>query len=162
MAAKMGMKLGLGGSRLLQQSAARRLGAAGRRPLSVAAAAGREKGELKDRLPVAVAGLSLASAAPAAQAADAPAVDSAVASIVDLVKATGEVVKQGVTAAQTGVEYARSAYDVAAPVVKSAVETAAPVVEKGVRSAVDAATPVVQVRLLPFLPFLLALLPRFS
>jgi hypothetical protein len=51
MAAKMGMKLGLGGSRLLQQSAARRLGAAGRRPLSVAAAAGREKGELKDRLP---------------------------------------------------------------------------------------------------------------
>lgn len=93
---------------------------------------------------MAVAGLSLATA-PAAHAAEAPTVDSAVTSIVDIVKATGEVVKQGVSAAQTGAGYARSAYEAAAPVVKNAVQTAAPVVEKGYKTAVDAASPVVQV-----------------
>lgn len=35
----------------------------------------------------------------------------AVGSIVDLVKATGEAVKTGVSAAQTGAEYARAAYE---------------------------------------------------
>ncbi|EFN57939.1 hypothetical protein CHLNCDRAFT_142036 [Chlorella variabilis] len=145
MAAKMGMKLGmgLGGSRLLQQSAARRLG--GRRPMSVVAAAP-EKTELREHLPATVAGLSLlgTAGAPAAHAQDAPSVDEAVASIVDIVKATGEVVKQGVSAAQTGVDYAKTAYEAAAPVVKSAVEQAAPVVEKGVRTAVDVAAPALQ------------------
>lgn len=92
---------------------------------------------------VAVAGLSLGSAgAPAAaQAAD---VDSAVSNLVDLVKATGEVVKSGVSAAQTGAEYAKQAYDQVAPVVKSAVETAAPVVQEGVKAAVQTATPALQ------------------
>ena len=95
-----------------------------------------------------VAGLSLlgTAGAPAAHAQDAPSVDEAVASIVDIVKATGEVVKQGVSAAQTGVDYAKTAYEAAAPVVKSAVEQAAPVVEKGVRTAVDVAAPALQVR----------------
>lgn len=62
---------------------------------------------------VAVAGLSLGGAgAPAAvHAQEGASVDSAVASIVDIVKATGEVVKQGVSAAQTGAEYAKSAYE---------------------------------------------------
>lgn len=69
------------------------------------------------RLPpaVAVAGLSLGGvgAPAAAHAQDAPAVDvdQAVTSLVDLVKATGEVVKSGVSAAQTGAEYAKSAYE---------------------------------------------------
>lgn len=145
MAAKMGMKLGLGlgSNRLLQQSAARRLGA-GRRPMSVVAAVPPEvKEEIRERLPIAVAGLTLSSPA-AAHAADAPTVDSAVSSIVDIVKATGEVVKQGVTAAQTGVEYAKSAYDVAAPVVREAVEAATPVLERGVKTAVDVAGPALQ------------------
>ena len=59
---------------------------------------------------VTVAGLSLVVGAmpAAAQAAD---VDSAVSTVVDIVKATGEVVKQGVSAAQTGAEYAKAAYD---------------------------------------------------
>ena len=57
----------------------------------------------------ALAGASLASAAaPAAHAQD---VDGAVASIVDFVTATGDVVKQGVSAAQTGAEYAKAAYE---------------------------------------------------
>lgn len=62
---------------------------------------------------VAAAGLSLVGAAApvAAQAADGPTVDTAVASVVDIVKATGEVVKQGVSAAQTGAEYAKAAYE---------------------------------------------------
>ncbi|KAI3428061.1 hypothetical protein D9Q98_006445 [Chlorella vulgaris] len=138
MGAKLG--LGLGGSRLLLQQSAARSGT--RRPLSIVAASTPER-EVMERLPVAVAGLSLATA-PAAHAAEAPTVDSAVTSIVDIVKATGEVVKQGVSAAQTGAGYARSAYEAAAPVVKNAVQTAAPVVEKGYKTAVDAASPVVQ------------------
>lgn len=62
---------------------------------------------------MAAAGLSLVGAAApaAAQAADGPSVDTAVASVVDIVKATGEVVKQGVSAAQTGAEYAKAAYE---------------------------------------------------
>lgn len=62
---------------------------------------------------VAAAGLSLlgAAAPAAAQSADAPSVDTAVASVVDIVKATGEAVKQGVSAAQTGAEYAKAAYE---------------------------------------------------
>ena len=93
------------------------------------------------------AGLSLvgsAAAPAAAQAQDAPAVDTAVSSIVDIVKATGEVVKQGAEYAKTGAELAKSAYDLAAPVVKSAVSSATPVVEKGVRSAVEVAGPALQ------------------
>lgn len=142
MAAKMGMKLasGLGGS--TRALAARRTTAAsrGRHTLVVAEA----RNELP--VPVAAAGLSLlgAAAPAAAQAADAPSVDTAVASVVDIVKATGEAVKQGVSAAQTGAEYAKAAYEQVAPVVKSAVDVAAPVVEKGVKTAVDVATPVVQ------------------
>lgn len=61
---------------------------------------------------MAVAGLSLGSAgAPAAAQAAEVDVDAAVSSLVDIVKATGEVVKSGVSAAQTGAEYARQAYD---------------------------------------------------
>ncbi|KAL4447383.1 hypothetical protein ABPG77_007416 [Micractinium sp. CCAP 211/92] len=142
MAAKMGMKLasGLGGS--TRALAVRRTTAAARgRHTSVVAEA---RNELP--VPVAAAGLSLVGAAApaAAQAADGPSVDTAVASVVDIVKATGEVVKQGVSAAQTGAEYAKAAYEQVAPVVKSAVDVAAPVVEKGVKTAVDVATPVVQ------------------
>ena len=40
-----------------------------------------------------------------------PSLAQAVGSIVDLVKATGEAVKSGVSAAQTGAEYARAAYE---------------------------------------------------
>lgn len=149
MAAKMGIQLASSSSRLLQQSgSAARLGA-GRRTFSLVAAAGPEaRGELRAQLPVAMAAaLSLVGSAAtpaAALAQDAPAVDTAVSSIVDIVKATGEVVKQGVDYAKSGAELARSAYDYAAPVVKSAVETATPVVEKGVRSAVEAAGPALQ------------------
>jgi hypothetical protein len=49
MAAKMSMKQVLGGSRLLQQTAARRAGGAGRRPFTVAAAA--PENERRERLP---------------------------------------------------------------------------------------------------------------
>ena len=68
-----------------------------------------------------MASLSLgSSAAPAAAAAqaqqqDAAGVDAAVSSLVDVVRAAGEAVKQGVSAAQTGADYARSAYDQVRP-----------------------------------------------
>jgi urease accessory protein UreF len=150
MAAHAGMQLarGLGGSsRLLQQSAARRLGGARRTHHQVVAALSEEtRARIQERLPVTVAGLSLGSASlpAAAHAQDGATVDQAVGSIVDLVKATGEAVKTGVSAAQTGAEYARAAYEQVAPVVKSAVETAAPVVKEGVKATVETVTPALQ------------------
>ncbi|KAI7844128.1 hypothetical protein COHA_002266 [Chlorella ohadii] len=146
-----GMKLarGLGGSsRLLQQSAARRLGGARRAATHpvVAALSEETRARIQERLPVTVAGLSLGSAGlpAAAHAQDGATVDQAVGSIVDLVKATGEAVKTGVSAAQTGAEYARAAYEQVAPVVKTAVETAAPVVKEGVKATVETVTPALQ------------------
>lgn len=129
---------GLGGStRLL----ARRGTVAARRGRSSTVVAA----DQRERLPVAAAaGLSLAFAPAAQAAAGEPAVDSAVSSVVDLVKATGEIVKQGVSAAQTGAGYAKSAYDQVAPVVKNAVDAATPVVKEGVRAAADAAGPALQ------------------
>lgn len=62
---------------------------------------------------VAVAGLSLGGAGmpAAAHAQGGVSVDDAVGTLVDVIRATGEVVKQGVSAAQTGAEYAKVAYD---------------------------------------------------
>lgn len=58
--------------------------------------------------PAAAAIMAGLAAAPAARA---DTVDSAINTAIDLVKATGEAVKAGISAAETGVEYAKTAYD---------------------------------------------------
>ena len=94
---------------------------------------------------VTVAGLAASSGLAAAPAqAQESAVDTAVGTVIDLVRATGEAAKQAVEAAQSGVEYAKQAYEQVAPVVKSAVDATAPVVTDYVKTAADAASPVLK------------------
>ena len=80
------------------------------------------------------------SSAGAAHAEDSAIVDSAVSSIVEVVKATGDAVKAGLGVAEQGVAAAKGAYQTVAPVVQTAADTVAP----AVKSAVQAATPVVE------------------
>lgn len=81
------------------------------------------------------------SSAGAANAAAESTVDTAVNSLIDIVKATGDAVKIGLDAATSGAEYAKGAYEQVAPVVKTAVDAAAPVVQAGVKAAGDIAQP---------------------
>lgn len=80
------------------------------------------------------------SSAGAAHAEDSAVVDSAVSSIVEIVKATGDAVKVGLGVAEQGVAAAKGAYQTVAPVVQTAADTVGP----AVKSAVQAATPVVE------------------
>mmetsp|Transcript_7847 Transcript_7847/g.19568 ORF Transcript_7847/g.19568 Transcript_7847/m.19568 type:complete len:381 (-) Transcript_7847:883-2025(-) len=91
---------------------------------------------------VAIASSVVLSAAPAF-AADEP-VDSAVDTVINAVKATGEIVKSSISAVESGVKVLKEGYDVAAPVVQKAYNAAAPVVEQTVKVVSDAAAPVVK------------------
>lgn len=80
------------------------------------------------------------SSAGAAHAEESAVVDSAVSSIVEIVKATGDAVKVGLGVAEQGVAAAKGAYETVAPAVQTAADTVGP----AVKSAVQAATPVVE------------------
>jgi rhodanese-related sulfurtransferase len=80
-------------------------------------------------------------------------IDSAVSSIVEIVRSTGDAVKAGLGVAEQGIDAAKTAYqtvapavqtatDAVAPVVKSAVQAATPVIKSGVRAAGEAASSV--------------------
>lgn len=102
------------------------------------------KSKFQEQLPATLAGLSALGSAGAARADQEVVVDSAISSVIDVVKATGDAVKAGLAVAESGVEYAKGAYDQVAPVVKSAVDAAAPVVKAGVKVAGDFASPVIK------------------
>ncbi|GAB4821917.1 hypothetical protein N2152v2_008963 [Parachlorella kessleri] len=99
------------------------------------------KSQVQGALPAAVVGLSALTAAGAARAAEEAVVDTAVSSVIDIVKATGEAVKAGLVAAGQGLDVAKDAYQQVAPVVKTAVDAATPVVQAGVKVAGDVAAP---------------------
>lgn len=67
-------------------------------------------------------------------------IDSAVSSIVEIVKSTGDAVKAGLGVAEQGIDAAKSAYQTISPVVQTATDAVAP----AFKSAVQAATPVIK------------------
>jgi rhodanese-related sulfurtransferase len=100
---------------------------------------------------VAAAGVVLSGNAGVAHAEDGAMIDSAVSSIVEIVKSTGDAVKAGLGVAEQGLDAAKSAYQTVSPVVstatdavtpafKSAVELATPVIKSGVHAAGEAAS----------------------
>ncbi|KAL4532423.1 hypothetical protein Ndes2437B_g02829 [Nannochloris sp. 'desiccata'] len=102
---------------------------------------------------VAAAGVVLSSNAGVAHAEDGAMIDSAVSSIVEIVKSTGDAVKAGLGVAEQGLDTAKSAYqtispaiqtatDAVTPAFKSAVQAATPVIKSGVRAAGEAASSV--------------------
>lgn len=88
-----------------------------------------------------------------AHAEDGAMIDSAVSSIVEIVKSTGEAVKSGIGVAEQGLDAAKGAYQTISPAVetateavtpafKSAVQIATPAIKSGVRAAGEAASSV--------------------
>ncbi|KAJ9529557.1 hypothetical protein QJQ45_013933 [Haematococcus lacustris] len=89
---------------------------------------------------------SIIAAAPV-RAAQEPVVDSAVDSVVVAIKAAGEVIKAGVTAAQAGIQVLKEGYDIAAPIVEKAYKVASPIVGQAIKATVDAASPAIKAAL---------------
>jgi len=85
---------------------------------------------------------ALVQQAQAARAEDA--VDGAVASVTEVVKATGSAVKAGLDIFGAGVKVLQEGYQVAAPVIKQGVDAVTPVVQEAVKVTTEAAAPVVQ------------------
>ncbi|GLC44066.1 hypothetical protein PLESTB_000933000 [Pleodorina starrii] len=90
------------------------------------------------------AGLLASSVLLQSSAARADELDTTVESVVGAVKATGEVVKAGITTLQTGVKILKDGYDVAAPIAKQAVDTVAPVVVEAAKKTVELAQPAIE------------------
>ncbi|KAL6758560.1 rhodanese-like Ca-sensing receptor [Haematococcus lacustris] len=107
----------------------------------VAAASGKSAG--LNSLTIAA---SIIAAAPV-RAAQEPVVDSAVDSVVVAIKAAGEVIKAGVTAAQAGIQVLKEGYDIAAPIVEKAYKVASPIVGQAIKATVDAASPAIKAAL---------------
>ncbi|KAG2451346.1 hypothetical protein HYH02_003950 [Chlamydomonas schloesseri] len=90
------------------------------------------------------AGLVASSVLLQASAARADELDTTVESVIGAVKATGEVVKTGITAIQTGVKVLKDGYDVAAPIAREVVDTVAPVVVEAAKKTVELASPAIE------------------
>ncbi|GFR43580.1 hypothetical protein Agub_g4677 [Astrephomene gubernaculifera] len=82
--------------------------------------------------------------ASAARAAEADQLDSTVDTVIGAVKATGEVVKAGLTTLQSGVQVIKEGYEVAAPYAKQAVDTVAPVVVDAAKKTVELTQPALE------------------
>lgn len=105
----------------------------------------------KDRLPTTAASIAFTSTtlcnAGIAHADEQTTVDTAVTSIVEIVKSAGEAVKSGIAITEQGIEAAKEAYQTVSPVVQATTDVVAPVVKAGVnvavpvvKSTLDAAT----------------------
>ncbi|KAF8068332.1 Calcium sensing receptor [Scenedesmus sp. PABB004] len=86
----------------------------------------------------------LARPALAELAAEGDAVDTAVNSLTDAVKAAGVGVKAALDLVGAGVKIAKEGYDVAAPVIKQGVDAVAPVVSEAVKVTTETAAPLLQ------------------
>ncbi|GIL47528.1 hypothetical protein Vafri_4328, partial [Volvox africanus] len=106
-----------------------------------------QRTQAKSAVPKSLAAGLLASSgflqSSAARAAEADQLDTTVESVVGAVKATGEVVKAGISTIQTGVKILKDGYDVAAPIAKQAVDTVAPVVVEAAKKTVELAQPAI-------------------
>ncbi|KAG2485889.1 hypothetical protein HYH03_015471 [Edaphochlamys debaryana] len=90
------------------------------------------------------AGLLASSVLLQSAAARADELDTTVESVVGAVKATGEVVKAGITTLQTGAKLLKDGYDVVAPIAKEAVDTVAPVVVEAAKKTAELAQPALE------------------
>ncbi|KAI8472055.1 MAG: hypothetical protein J3K34DRAFT_415554 [Monoraphidium minutum] len=90
--------------------------------------------------------LGLASAAllvQPARAAEGDSVDTTVAAVTEVVKATGSAVRSGIDILGAGVKVLKEGYEVAAPYINKGVEAATPVVQQAVKVTSEAAGPAV-------------------
>lgn len=85
-------------------------------------------------------GASTFFAAPAF-AEDADNVDSAVNTVVDVVKATGGVVRSGIDVLSSGVTALQQGYEIAAPVLKQGIDAVAPVLSQAYKVTSEVAVP---------------------
>lgn len=100
------------------------------------------RSQLADALLVSSATVLL-SAAPAV-AAESDSVDTTINTVIGAVRATGELVKSGITGVQAGVQVLKEGYEVAAPVIKQGYDVVLPVVTQAAKTAGDLAAPAIQ------------------